>query len=235
MSRKAIGYDMTSNGPGGRRHKSSTHIETSRGRCWPRGFGALNSSLTSVSLGSSFRFYLFTSAAGRIGTKEWHKTNLLRDASLLRSARRGAAQLHSVTEIAPPQPFSCVNRSPIPYDFRVNAKAIHYSLNRAFKSLVSKINVEVSANVKGSIWWNVLKLEELNACMKPPSQLFYMYFKSLGELSLKTFAGKAKTRVVKIGEEQTLMIQWSVNRGSFHSIIAFTYVLLYFKKLRSFK
>ena len=34
------------------------------------------------------------------GTKEWHKTNLLRDASLSRSVRRGAAQLHSVTEIA---------------------------------------------------------------------------------------------------------------------------------------
>ena len=41
-----------------------------------------------------------------------------------------------------PQPFLCVNRSPIPYDFRGSAKAIHYSVNLALKSLVSKINVE---------------------------------------------------------------------------------------------
>ena len=41
-----------------------------------------------------------------------------------------------------PQPFLCVNRSPIPYDFRGSAKAIHYSFNLALKSLVSKRKVD---------------------------------------------------------------------------------------------
>ena len=41
----------------------------------------------------------------------------------------GAAQLRSVTEIAPPQPFLCANRSPIRYGFRGGAKAIRYSVN----------------------------------------------------------------------------------------------------------
>ena len=62
-------YSMNSIGPG--RHKSFTHIETSRRRGWPRGFGALNSSphsriFTFVSVGSTPRSYLFISATGRI-------------------------------------------------------------------------------------------------------------------------------------------------------------------------
>ena len=62
-------YSMNSIGPA--RHKSFTHIETSRGRGWPRGFGALNSSphsriLTLVSVGSTPRSYLFIFATGRI-------------------------------------------------------------------------------------------------------------------------------------------------------------------------
>ena len=62
-------YSMNSIGPG--RYKSFTHIETSRRRGWPGGFGALNSSphsriFTSVSVGSSPRFYLFISVTVRI-------------------------------------------------------------------------------------------------------------------------------------------------------------------------
>ena len=62
-------YSMNSIGPG--RHKSFPHIETSRRRGLPRGFGALNSSphsriFTFVSEGSSPRSYLFISATGRI-------------------------------------------------------------------------------------------------------------------------------------------------------------------------
>ena len=38
----------------------------------------------------------------------------------------GVAYLRSVTEIAPPQPFLYVNKSPIWYDFRGGAKAIRY-------------------------------------------------------------------------------------------------------------
>ena len=40
-----------------------------------------------------------------------------------------AEQLRPVTEITPPQPFLCLNRSPIRYGFRAGAKAIRYSLN----------------------------------------------------------------------------------------------------------
>ena len=43
-----------------------------------------------------------------------------------------AAQLLSVTEIAPKSPFLCVNRSPIL--FRVSAKAIRYSVDITQKS-----------------------------------------------------------------------------------------------------
>ena len=42
-----------------------------------------------------------------------------------------AAQLRSVTEIQPKSPFLCVNRSPIRYGFRADAKAFQYSVNIA--------------------------------------------------------------------------------------------------------
>ena len=43
-----------------------------------------------------------------------------------------AAQLRSVTEIAPKSPFLSVNRSPsVRYDFRAGAKATQYSVNIA--------------------------------------------------------------------------------------------------------
>ena len=41
----------------------------------------------------------------------------------------GAAQLRSVTEIAPKSPSLCVNRSPIQYGFCAGAKAFRYSVN----------------------------------------------------------------------------------------------------------
>jgi len=44
----------------------------------------------------------------------------------------GAAQLGSVTVIAPKSLFLCLNRSPIGYDFRVDEKAIWYSVNTAW-------------------------------------------------------------------------------------------------------
>ena len=47
----------------------------------------------------------------------------------------GAAQIRSVTEIAPTQPFLCMNRSPIRYGFRGGAKAFQYSVNKASASL----------------------------------------------------------------------------------------------------
>ena len=43
---------------------------------------------------------------------------------LLPSLEIGAAQLLSVTEIAPKSPLLCVNRNPIRYGFRAGAKAI---------------------------------------------------------------------------------------------------------------
>ena len=41
----------------------------------------------------------------------------------------GAAQLRSVTEIAPKSRFLCVNRNPIQYGFRAGAKAVWYHMN----------------------------------------------------------------------------------------------------------
>ena len=42
---------------------------------------------------------------------------------------RSAAQLCSITEIAPKSPFLCVNRNPIQYGFPAGAKAMRYSIN----------------------------------------------------------------------------------------------------------
>ena len=56
----------------------------------------------------------------------------------------------AITEIAPPQPFLCVNRSPIRYGFRGGAKAIRYSL-----SLVGlmKSSFDVLPRPKCTIFW----------------------------------------------------------------------------------
>ena len=43
----------------------------------------------------------------------------------------GVTQIRSFTEIAPKSPFLCVNRGPIRYGFRTDAKAILYSVNIA--------------------------------------------------------------------------------------------------------
>ena len=63
-------------------------------RAWPRGFGELNPSphfwiFTFVSVGSSPRSYLFTSATGRIGV--WRKIHSICNAPRSRSARRSFA------------------------------------------------------------------------------------------------------------------------------------------------
>ena len=63
------------------------------------------------------------------GTKEWHKTNLLRDASLSRSVRRGAAQLHSVTEIARATTVLVCKRKPYPVWFSWQRKSYPGSLS----------------------------------------------------------------------------------------------------------
>lgn len=57
----------------------------------------------------------------------------------------GAAQLRSVTEIVPPQPFLYMNSSHIQYDFRGCVKAIQHSLNIA---LINLHFVEQNANEK---------------------------------------------------------------------------------------
>ena len=49
----------------------------------------------------------------------------------------GAAQLRFVAEIAPKSPLLNVNRSPsVRYDFRAGAKAVQYSVNVAYNSLL---------------------------------------------------------------------------------------------------
>ena len=127
---KAIWYSMSSNGLW--RHKSLTTNRTSCRSGWPRGLGALNSSphfwiFTSVSVGSSPRPYVFTSATVRIVFTQQQSITMAQNLSeMWRSTFKiGAAQLHSVTEIAPPQlKFLCVNRSPIWYGFRLAAQKV---------------------------------------------------------------------------------------------------------------
>ena len=106
---------------------------------WLRGFGTLNYSpcswiFTFVSVVSSPLSYLFSSTTSRNYTGKcshhtiiWHKTYF----------EISTAQLHSVTEITPPQTFLCVNTSPIRYNFRVGAKAFCYSVNIALVFLHS--------------------------------------------------------------------------------------------------
>lgn len=53
-------------------------------------------------------------------------------------------QLRSVTEIAAPQPFSCVNRSPSRSDFRGGEKAIRYSVNITLETVSFRIKEKKS-------------------------------------------------------------------------------------------
>ena len=52
----------------------------------------------------------------------------------------GAAQLWSVTEMAPKTPFLCVKRIPIRYGCHAGAKAIRCNVNIASHSLICKIH-----------------------------------------------------------------------------------------------
>ena len=60
-----------------------------------------------------------------------------------------AAQLRSITEMAPILPFLCVNRSPIWYGFHASdASAIRYSVNYTIgASLVTVNRLEVKNNL----------------------------------------------------------------------------------------
>ena len=131
--RIAFVYSMSTNGPG--RYKSFTHIKHSDAAVGGDRVGALNlqSSLLNIYFCLS-RFQLslpliyFRDRPHRCSycSKVWLKTYLISDALLSR-----LVQLGSVTEIAPLEPFLCVNRSPIRYDFRGGVKAIWYSVNIA--------------------------------------------------------------------------------------------------------
>ena len=50
----------------------------------------------------------------------------------------GAAQLLSVSQFPPPQPFVCVNRSPIRCDFRGGAKAVRERLSEKAHATIPK-------------------------------------------------------------------------------------------------
>ena len=65
----------------------------------------------------------------------------------LSSLEIGAAQLRSVTEIAPKTPFLCVNRSPIWYGFRAGTKAIRYSVY-----LACVLSLYVSTATQYQMW-----------------------------------------------------------------------------------
>ena len=57
------------------------------------------------------------------------------------------AQLHSVTEIAPPHPFLCVNKSPIGYGFRGGGKAIRWRSLIVSVSRVSAVICVINRNI----------------------------------------------------------------------------------------
>ena len=84
-----------------------------------------------------FSFCLWSSNCNCFWNARWYKKlsgrvwTLIRYVSLYFRDRRGAAQLHSVTEIAQKSPFLYVNRSSIRYGFRSGAKATQYTMNIA--------------------------------------------------------------------------------------------------------
>ena len=62
----------------------------------------------------------------------WHKTDPICDALLSISARRSL--IYFATEIALPKPFLCEQT---PCDFRVGAKAVQFSVNKAYSPTAS--------------------------------------------------------------------------------------------------
>ena len=102
---------------------------TSRSRT---SFGTRNSSahssiFTSISVGPVLDpTYLLPPNRCLHCTKVWHLSDMW-----LSTFEISAAQLHSVTEIAPLEPLLCVTRSPIRYDFRGDTKAIRYIVSIA--------------------------------------------------------------------------------------------------------
>ena len=113
---------MNSNGPGW--HKSFTHIETSS--------SPHSQIFTSVSVCCSARCYPFTSVMGRMvvhTAPQYTPKNLSPIWRSIFAPLFCAVQPRSVTEIAQPQSFLCVNRSPIRYDFLGGAKTIRYRVN----------------------------------------------------------------------------------------------------------
>ena len=63
----------------------------------------------------------------------------------------GAAEFHSVTEIAPKSPFLCVNRSLIRYGFRAGARTIRYTNSVNITLTVPHQNRLVRSQDKSSI------------------------------------------------------------------------------------
>ena len=99
---------------------------------WLRGFGALNYIpcswiFTFVSVASSPRSYLSSSATSKKGV---HIAPMYgRTKPISRSARHTIT--HHISQPLRHQPFLCVNRSSIWYNFCVGAKAFWYSINIA--------------------------------------------------------------------------------------------------------
>ena len=100
--------------------------QTSSRRGWPRGFGALNAMLPNIyfRLSGSYSF----NSAEQVFTLHRSVAQHLSD-MWLSTIEIGSAQLRFVTEIAPLEPFLCVNRSSFWYDFRGGEKATWYSVN----------------------------------------------------------------------------------------------------------
>ena len=161
VPREAIYYSMKSLRRRMGRHKIFTTHRTSCRRVWRRGLGALNSSPHSwillpfqwVSVLAPLRF-LPLRCANRCShwTKVWRKNYPTCDAPLLIWHRRCAAQLFSVTEIALPEAFLCVNNSSIRHDVRGGAKPIRCSVNIASKKIIVSLTYLVSSPISNGEW-----------------------------------------------------------------------------------
>ena len=110
--------------PGAAKTRSHTLniVAVSWRRDWPRGFGAFNSShhywiFISFLVGSNYRSYLSTSATVWIPVHTRERVTQNLSDMLLSTFVISAAQLRYVTKIALLQPFLCVKRRPIRYDF----------------------------------------------------------------------------------------------------------------------
>ena len=99
-------------------------------------------------------------------TEVWHKnlSDIWHSTSEI-----GLAPLRSVTEVSPPQPFFCVNRSPIRYDFPGGENSVRYSVDLPLAVQWRPINVHKRLDARAELlFW---LLNPLRPSLSSPSWL----------------------------------------------------------------